>query len=157
IGTVRLLLEEPPRDFQLAPNGQSAPSRFSDKVCGLRNTWREDEPLSVLEKFGVRPVEEEPRPQMSPLRRIAESRFRFGVADGHLNSALEQRASQRAAAPGKTQDSDTSRKQRAFHRNFSVERPMTAKRMATIQNRMMTRDSSQPASSKWWCSGAMRK
>ena len=41
------------------------------------------------------------------------------------------------------------------HRSFSVVRLNSAKRIATIRNRVITFGSLQPMSSKWWCSGAI--
>ena len=43
------------------------------------------------------------------------------------------------------------------HRIFRVARPMRTKITVSTQKRTMTRGSGQPFSSKWWCSGAMRK
>ncbi len=72
---------------------------------------------------------------------------------------VQERLGQGAAAAGESENGDRPRqvrgrrggggghRQRA-HRSFSVERPITAKRMARIQKRMITRDSAQPSSSK---------
>ena len=43
------------------------------------------------------------------------------------------------------------------HRSFKVVRLNSAKMIARMTNRVMTFGSLQPMSSKWWCSGAMRK
>ena len=43
------------------------------------------------------------------------------------------------------------------HRSLSVVRLNSAKMIARITNRAMTFGSLQPISSKWWCSGAIRK
>ena len=43
------------------------------------------------------------------------------------------------------------------YRSFSVERANNARINDTIQNLMMTLDSLQPSSSKWWCKGAILK
>ncbi len=46
---------------------------------------------------------------------------------------------------------------RGAHRSFSVESPTSTSIMLMIQNRTTTCVSFQPDSSKWWCSGAIRK
>jgi len=43
------------------------------------------------------------------------------------------------------------------HRSFNVDRPNRTSIIVTIQNRTTTWDSLTPPTSKWWCSGAIRK
>ncbi len=43
------------------------------------------------------------------------------------------------------------------HRSFSEDRPNSTSIIVTIQNRTTTWDSFTPPTSKWWCSGAIRK
>jgi hypothetical protein len=47
--------------------------------------------------------------------------------------------------------------QRSFYRSLSVVSAKSANTSAPIQNLVMTFDSDQPISSKWWCSGAILK
>ena len=89
---------------------------------------------------------------------------------GRRRRTLRRRASSRASASARPLRANprTRRPRQSGRRGGEVviaaliaasasRAPSTAKRMARIQKRMMTRDSAQPASSKWWCSGAIRK
>ena len=80
----------------------------------------------------------------------------------HFDTALREGRNGGAARAGEAEDrrgADLGQvgSERERHRSFNVESAKSAKRMATIQNRMMTFDSGHPPSSKWWWSGAMRK
>src|ERR1017187_8126217 len=84
------------------------------------------------------------------------------VRPGHLDAALGERRHGGTARAGEAEDrrgADLGQvgSERERHRSFNVESAKSAKRMATIQNRMMTFDSGHPASSKWWWSGAIRQ
>src|SRR4030095_12820270 len=89
------------------------------------------------------------------------------VSDRDFDAARQQRAGERLAAASETEHGDAARKDRGrcgrksltahrqrAHRSFRVERPTTAKRIARIQNRMMTRDSAHPRSPKGGWGGA---
>jgi hypothetical protein len=101
-------------------------------------------------------------PDAVALREVAQLLAALRVGRDDLDPAREEHLHGGPARPGEAEDRRAGdlRKvgaEKEAHRSFSVEREKRAKRIATIQNRMMTFDSAQPSSSKWWWSGAIRK
>ncbi len=91
-------------------------------------------------------------PHARALGEAREVGLRVRADDVH--AALDERRHGGAARAGEAEDrrgADLGKvgSQRQRHRSFSVDSAKSAKRIATIQKRMMTFDSGHPASSKW--------
>ncbi len=78
------------------------------------------------------------------------------VGDADRRPAVDQGARHGQARLAETQH-HRNLAGRLDHRIFRVDRPTSTSMMVMIQNRTTTWFSFHPESSKWWCSGAMRK
>ena len=87
----------------------------------------------------------------------SEGLGRLLVADGDPGAAVEEKTAESFAGPLEADDEDAPAAKFHVYLNFRVDRLKRAKMMPRIQNRMTTRPSGQPESSKWWWSGAILK
>ena len=78
------------------------------------------------------------------------TRLVAAVPGQHMCPAFQQRPDHGQPGPGQSENrvAPTGEVGRDDHRNFSVDRPMIARMIETIQNRITTVDSAQPSFSK---------
>src|SRR5262249_22259657 len=128
---------------------------------GQRDAGRDGKPRRTVQKVGRRTVEKDSGAPAPPRGLLRKRGGGVDVADPNVDAAGGPGVRQRLAAAGKPEKPHPPREgvsalrpspfalRLLCHRSFSVDSPSTANRIATIQNRMMTRDSGHPASSKW--------
>jgi hypothetical protein len=130
-----------------------------DQLHPVEQRWRE----LAANELGGRTVGREAR---------APGRFGARIGNAQFEPAHPQPAGHRKAAVAESEDECAGGRShraarcgaislravsRVAHRSFNVESPTSTSIMLMIQNRTTTCVSFQPDSSKWWCSGAMRK
>ena len=98
-------------------------------------------------------------PQIGDVPALVRQDLRGGlVGDRHPGALFRQKAAQGHAGAGQTDYQDIlAGAIHDIYRNFKAPNDTSPRMMAMIQKRTMTLGSGQPISSKWWCSGAMRK
>ena len=166
----RLRLRDAPGDLDLGED-RDCPRRARRRAPARveRHARRDREPVGAGRAIGRRASEEEPRARAhrsgSTLLELAR---RAASPTDDRDAAREQRLGERPAAAGETEHRDAPGNRgaavdgrtalgSALIAASTSRGPTTAKRIARIQNRMMTRDSAHPSSSKWWWSGAILK
>ena len=152
--------QEAPSQLQLADDLDSLPPRFLEHRQVERNAGAGHDEFRAQEGGLAVAAAFNSNPSGAQLgRRCGHFFFGAQLAGRHLRSVRRQELRR-----GHTRTSQANHHRpfarqfhRLRHRSFSVLNENSAKTRATIQKRMMIFDSAQPFSSKWWCSGAIRK
>jgi hypothetical protein len=123
-------------------------------ASGRRERWRSDQPRQRL------PAQTGRQTRSPRARPFAAQRFAVASRDCRRHGPRPPAVP--ATWPSPVRFRRGRRRVSAFpegpcQRSFRVDRPTSTSMMVMIQKRTTTCVSFQPPSSKWWCSGAMRK
>src|SRR5258708_27340440 len=138
-----------------APGGAG----LADRGLRGRDTGAQHDEIGGEQRLGPMPAKFEMDAGVAHLGILGDGVAPVGQRDGR--AAAHEQLGRRDAAAGGADDhhplaGNGARRIRG-HRSFNVVRLNRAKMIARMTNRAMTFGSLQPMSSKWWCSGAIRK
>src|SRR5450759_2780507 len=151
--------EPAPGALQLSHAGHARGARVHDRGLARRDTGAEHDQVRVAQRLRTMAAELQLHAGGAQLSFFVDPLA--DVHERHARAATHQQLRRGDAAPRGPHHHDPLAQDRErsvrSHLSLRVVRLKSAKMIARMTNRAMTFGSLQPMSSKWWCSGAMRK